>query len=148
MELGDIYCITSPSGKKYIGQAVKKLKNEKPWGYMNRWKDHIRDSYNKNCCRLLNNSIRKYGHENFQIELIKEQLHTDIPEFNQANLEAYAPYFRYIGFTYLGVRHLTPPEIRRIVMDRRDELRQMREERRQMEQHDPKTRDHDSKRRK
>ena len=23
MEFGDIYCLTSPSGKKYIGQAVK-----------------------------------------------------------------------------------------------------------------------------
>lgn len=72
MDLGDIYCLTSPSGKKYIGQAVKKLKNGKIWGYIGRWKDHIRDSTTKNCCRLLNNSIRKYGHENFTVELLKE----------------------------------------------------------------------------
>lgn len=72
MEFGDIYCLTSPSGKKYIGQAVKKLKNGKKWGYINRWKDHIRDSKYKNCCRLLNNAINKYGYETFKVELIKE----------------------------------------------------------------------------
>lgn len=72
MELGDIYCLTSPSGKKYIGQAVKHLKNGKNWGYLSRWKDHIRDSNTTNYCRLLNNSIRKYGFENFKIELLKE----------------------------------------------------------------------------
>jgi group I intron endonuclease len=72
MEFGDIYCLTSPSGKKYIGQAVKHLKNGKKWGYINRWKDHIRDSKYKNYCRLLNNAINKYGYENFKVELIKE----------------------------------------------------------------------------
>ena len=72
MELGDIYGLTSPSGKKYIGQAVKFLKNGKKWGYLSRWKDHISDSNGKNYCRLLNNSIKKYGHENFKVELLKE----------------------------------------------------------------------------
>jgi len=73
-ELGEIYCLTSPSGKKYIGQCVKKLSNNKKWGYISRWKDHIRDSQdiNKNYCRLLNNAIRKYKPENFIIEIIKE----------------------------------------------------------------------------
>lgn len=72
MELGDIYCLTSPSGKKYIGQAVKYLKNGKKWGYLGRWNDHIRDSTSKNCCRLLNNAINKYGHVNIKVELLKE----------------------------------------------------------------------------
>ena len=71
-DLGEIYCVTSPSGKKYIGQCVKYLSNGKPWGYMNRWKDHIRDSQGKNCCRLLNNAILKYGYDNFKIELLTE----------------------------------------------------------------------------
>jgi group I intron endonuclease len=69
---GEIYCITSPSGKKYIGQCVKKLSSGKKWGYMNRWKDHIRDSIGKNYCRLLNNAIKKYGIESFKVEIIKE----------------------------------------------------------------------------
>lgn len=84
MDFGEIYCITSPSGKKYIGQCVKKLSNGKEWGYINRWKEHIRDSRNKNCCRLLNNSIKKYSPENFTIELIKE---CNINELNE--LEKY-----------------------------------------------------------
>ena len=70
--LGEIYCLTSPSGKKYIGQCVKYLSSGKKWGYLSRWKDHIRDSQTKNFCRLLNNAICKYSPENFLIEIIKE----------------------------------------------------------------------------
>ena len=69
---GDIYCITSPSGKKYIGQCVKKLSSGKNRGYLSRWKEHITDAKTRDFCRLLNTSIRKYGHENFTIELLKE----------------------------------------------------------------------------
>jgi group I intron endonuclease len=83
MIFGDIYCLTSPSGKKYIGQAVKKLKSGKNWGYINRWKDHIRDSNTKNYCRLLNNSIRKYGYESFTLELIKECLVEELNKYEQ-----------------------------------------------------------------
>ena len=70
--LGEIYCITSPSGKKYVGQCVKILSSGKNRGYISRWKEHITDAYYKDCCRLLNSSIRKYGHENFTIEVLKE----------------------------------------------------------------------------
>jgi group I intron endonuclease len=83
MELGDIYCLTSPSGKKYIGQAVKKLKSGKNWGYINRWKEHIRDSKTRDYCRLLNNSIRKYGYENFKVELLKECLVEELNKYEQ-----------------------------------------------------------------
>jgi hypothetical protein len=72
LSIGEIYCLTSPSGKKYIGQCVKYLSSGKKWGYINRWKDHIQDSKNKNYCRLLNNAIIKYGADNFKVELIKE----------------------------------------------------------------------------
>ena len=34
MDIGEIYCITSPSNKKYIGQCVKLLSNGKKWGYI------------------------------------------------------------------------------------------------------------------
>ena len=70
--LGEIYCLTSPSGKKYIGQCVKYLSSGKKWGYLSRWKDHIRDSQTKNFCRLLNNAICKYSPEKFLIEIVKE----------------------------------------------------------------------------
>ena len=86
--IGEIYCLTSPSGKKYIGQCVKYLSSGKKWGYISRWKEHIRDSKTKNYCRLLNNAIVKYGEENFKVELITE---CNILEMNQ--LETY-----YISF--------------------------------------------------
>ena len=70
--LGEIYCLTSPSGKKYVGQCCKYLSSGKKWGYLSRWKDHIRDSKTKNFCRLLNNAILKYSPENFLLEIIKE----------------------------------------------------------------------------
>ncbi len=82
--IGEIYCLTSPSGKKYIGQCVKYLSSGKKWGYISRWKEHIRDSKTKNYCRLLNNAIVKYGEENFKVELITE---CNILEMNQ--LETY-----------------------------------------------------------
>ena len=72
MDFGEIYCLTSPSGKKYVGQCVKQLSSGKKWGYIQRWKDHIRDANTKNYCRQLNNAINKYGSENFTIEVIKE----------------------------------------------------------------------------
>jgi hypothetical protein len=73
MNKGEIYCVTSPSNKKYVGQCVKLLSSGKKWGYKSRWKQHINDSINgKNYCRLLNNAIRKYKPENFTIEIIKE----------------------------------------------------------------------------
>jgi len=77
--MGDIYCLISPSGKKYIGQSKKMLSSGKKWGYLSRWRDHIADSKTKNYCRLLNNAIRKYGHENFTIELLCE---CEIDELN------------------------------------------------------------------
>jgi hypothetical protein len=70
--MGEIYCITSPSNKKYIGQCVKKLSNGKIWGYISRWKEHIRDSKTRNYCRLLNSAIKKYEPENFHLEVLKE----------------------------------------------------------------------------
>jgi group I intron endonuclease len=70
---GDIYCLTSPSGKKYVGQAVKVLSNGKTWGYKCRWRSHKIDARNgKDYCRLLNNAIRKYGSDAFTIELLHE----------------------------------------------------------------------------
>jgi len=77
--LGEIYCITSPSGKKYVGQCVKYLSNGKKWGYLERWKEHIRDSRTHNYCRLLNNAIKKYGSENFTLSIIIE---CDVNELN------------------------------------------------------------------
>jgi group I intron endonuclease len=72
MDKGHIYCLTSPSGKRYIGQAVQILSSGRKYGYIGRWKGHINEvKNNRNYCRALNNAIRKYGHETFEVELLE-----------------------------------------------------------------------------
>ena len=88
MEQGEIYCLTSPSGKKYIGQCVQVLSNGKQWGYRNRWKQHVHDAQNgKDYCRLLNNAIRKYGPDTFTINLIKLCNLQDLDFFEKRYIE-------------------------------------------------------------
>lgn len=66
---GEVYIITSPSGKVYIGQAVLVLSRGEKWGTYKRWEDHIRDAYKENGgrCRKLNCAIRKYGPDKFTV---------------------------------------------------------------------------------
>jgi len=72
-ELGHIYKLTSPSGKQYVGQAKCVLSSGKAHGYQKRWQAHIIESKGfKDCCRALNNAIKKYGPETFIVELIEE----------------------------------------------------------------------------
>jgi group I intron endonuclease len=59
--MGVIYCLTSPSGKKYIGQTLRKLEKR-----MNEHKKMITG------CVALNNAIQKYGFDKFQIETLLE----------------------------------------------------------------------------
>jgi len=87
--LGEIYCITSPSNKKYIGQCVKQLSNGKNWGYINRWREHIRDSKTRNYCRLLNSAIKKYEPENFQLEILKECNIDELDYYEKYYIEHY-----------------------------------------------------------
>jgi len=73
-----IYCLTSPSGKKYIGQTKKYLSGGKPRGIETRWKQHVNDArlYQKgrkeSVCRYLCNAINKHGSDNFTIEMLLE----------------------------------------------------------------------------
>ncbi len=79
MDKGQIYCLISPSGKKYIGQCVCFTSSGKKHGYINRWKQHIRDATKgKDFCRLLNNAIRKYNPSLFKIELLEECIINDL----------------------------------------------------------------------
>lgn len=65
----EIYLITNKqNNKKYIGQT--KI------GIYNRWQEHLADSARSGPNRLLYNAIKKYGVDNFTIELLE----TNIPE--------------------------------------------------------------------
>jgi group I intron endonuclease len=64
--MGIIYLITSPSGKKYVGQTIQSLDK--------RWKQHIDASKKeyKDHCKVLNKSLKKYGEKHFNIEILEE----------------------------------------------------------------------------
>ena len=67
---GEIYMITSPNGKTYIGQVKCYYKNNTVQaGTQVRWNRHIRDSKN-NAKTILAKSIRKYGYKNFKVKTI------------------------------------------------------------------------------
>jgi hypothetical protein len=73
----EIYKIINIStGKIYIGQAVSHILNHKryrPYGYEGRFRCHISEAFSskKNQSHYLNNAIRKYGVNDFGVELIE-----------------------------------------------------------------------------
>ena len=72
---GEIYKITSPCGKIYIGQTKCLAKRKDKfiiWGTIKRWKAHINEanSLKREGCLKLNNCINKYKAENFVVEVL------------------------------------------------------------------------------
>ena len=73
----EIYKIVNLSTDKiYVGQAVSHILNHKkyrPYGHEGRFRCHISEAFSskKNQSHYLNNAIRKYGVENFVVELIE-----------------------------------------------------------------------------
>lgn len=72
MDQGEIYKLTCPTGKVYIGQCVTILSNGSKYGTRGRWLSHISDSKRQNGgnCRRLNEAIRLYGDEKFTVETL------------------------------------------------------------------------------
>lgn len=58
---GFIYCYTSPSGKKYIGQTKTTLKERAK-----------KNAKGYKGCKAFYNAIQKYGWDNFEIEILAE----------------------------------------------------------------------------
>jgi len=73
----EIYKITNlTTNKIYIGQAVSHILNHKkyrPYGHQGRFRCHISEAFStkKNQSHYLNNAIRKYGVDDFIVELIE-----------------------------------------------------------------------------
>ena len=73
----EIYKIINLSnGKIYVGQAVSHILNHKkyrPYGHEGRFRCHISEAFStkKNQSHFLNNAIRKYGVDDFIVELIE-----------------------------------------------------------------------------
>jgi hypothetical protein len=73
----EIYKITNlTTDKCYVGQAVSHILNHnryRPYGHEGRFRCHVSEAFStkKNQCHYLNNSIRKYGVEDFVVELLE-----------------------------------------------------------------------------
>ena len=73
----EIYKIINlTSGKIYVGQTVSHILNHKkyrPYGHEGRFRCHISEAFStkKNQSHYLNNAIRKYGVDDFVVELIE-----------------------------------------------------------------------------
>jgi hypothetical protein len=70
----EIYLIENIiNSKKYVG-ITKKMYGNVSYGYQNRFRQHLINAFTnskKNDCPRLYNAIRKYGKDNFKVELIK-----------------------------------------------------------------------------
>ena len=87
----EIYMVSNMiNGKKYIGQTSI--------GYLNRYSQHLKESKNKNADTyntVFKKALRKYGEENFKIDLI------DICETKEEANELEIYYIEYLN-TYIG----------------------------------------------
>lgn len=72
LDTGEIYKLTCPKGKVYIGQCVTFLSNGTKYGTRARWINHQSDARRANGgnCRRLNEAIRAYGEANFKVETL------------------------------------------------------------------------------
>lgn len=68
--LGEVYLVTCIiTGKQYVGITTR--------GYLNRWKRHIRASLKKKDNYKFHAAIRKYGVENFIIEVLERKSYSN-----------------------------------------------------------------------
>ena len=69
---GEIYIISNKiNGKQYVGQTLNYYSNGRKNGSKKRFQKHISNALNhKDECRLISQAIRKYGQENFELEVL------------------------------------------------------------------------------
>ncbi len=85
---GEIYVIINKINNKcYVGQAKKHVgKLKLTWGTTGRWKSHVREALNsenkgqKDHCVLLNQAIRKYGVDSFEVRKLEDVTNDNIDE--------------------------------------------------------------------
>ena len=114
LELGKVYKITNTiNGLVYIGCTVNSLEK--------RFYEHLYRCFNSDYKSKLYNSIKKYGYENFIIELIEECDLSIMYDTEKKYIEQYDSYYNGLNLTFggegcLGYTH--SPEIRKKISER------------------------------
>jgi hypothetical protein len=68
----EIYMITCPLNKKYIGTCRMVLSNERKAGHLQRWLAHVSEAKNnKNFCVALDESIRRHNGIGFDVKVLE-----------------------------------------------------------------------------
>jgi hypothetical protein len=90
---GQIYLIKNKMNEKcYIGQSMCFIgNNNSKWGTYGRWKSHIREATrsNQDHCVLLNNAIRKYGENNFEVKTLIKCSNNELDEYEIKFIKEY-----------------------------------------------------------
>lgn len=91
---GEIYIITSPCGKQYIGQTrclAKRKDKYIKWGTNQRWRAHINESNSKKKegCAKLNSCIKKYNSDNFIVYVLLVCDISDLDYFETRMIKEY-----------------------------------------------------------
>lgn len=93
--VGHIYYIVNKTTcKGYVGQAVSHRKNHgrfRPFGYLGRFKDHISEAIcntKKKQCTYLNNAIRLYGADAFEVKLLHTCSKDDMDQWETHYIES------------------------------------------------------------
>lgn len=128
--MGEIYKITCiPTQKSYIGKVFSFRPNGKKRGILARWSDHkseaLRPNPPKNTCAYLNRAIRKYGADNFELEVV----HYTEDEAELSTLEQeYIEYYNSLApngynLTKGGEGCRASDELKQIMSERKDHLK-------------------------
>lgn len=90
-DFGEIYSISSPSGKVYVGQCVQIRTNGRKHGTSERWKAHLYESSlvnpKKIGCTFLNKAIQKYTAEKMIVKIIEVCKVEDLDEREQFHIQ-------------------------------------------------------------
>ena len=95
--IGHIYLIEriGKKSKYYVGQSVSHRKNHgkyRPFGYEGRFRDHVSEALcntKKKQCWYLNNAIRRYGKDAFNVSLLETCALTNMDEREQYYIQEY-----------------------------------------------------------
>lgn len=89
MDKGEIYKVTCPEGKIYIGKCVQYLKSGEKYGTNGRWTGHLSDSRRSNggSCRRLNEAIRRHNETGFSVEVIRIVDESELGELERYNYD-------------------------------------------------------------